>query len=645
MTSLKALRKELGSGDLARARAAADDAADVDLDELLVRGDDGLAWMPAWRVKRDHVPVALLGIAHIVASHWDGERDVLGLVPPALWSSGLRTALIDRGKADAVELPGDALVGLVRVDGGTFDMGRHAGEIETGYQAPAQLREVAITRDVFVGATMVTRAQVAALRGQDAPRDPDAPAAVRHREALELCNVLSELAGLEPVYELSAKGFSFAGFDASGYRLLSEAEWEYCARAGTKTATYHGNLKSQGAKDAKLGLIAWYRGNAKGVQPVATRVANAFGLWDMLGNLDEWCMDAFVDLDDQNVVDPLVIEPIGERVVRGGGWHCNATGCRASIRRGDQWLEGKVGFRVARTASESKPERIAFVGTGPLEPEYEHVALDLPQSHARCLDFHGELVFIGTAGGMNKQAEHELVVFDRDKGEPRHRHRMPFLVSDVAYHHDVYLALGPGHLYVSANGGADTPVEHGRFTNAPKFARHAESLLVGTTYEGVWVDDQHIPGVRKTLIRAALDDTRVFAAYDDDVVRIFERSTGKRLQKTLKQARGVCTDGERLVTSGPRVALWDSETLEELGEIEHPTTGRGVGARICGDLLVTRSQDAVQVQSFDGELKLRWEPPGGADPYIWDALVADRLWIALGDKGRNRGRVLAVPLR
>jgi formylglycine-generating enzyme required for sulfatase activity len=180
----------------------------------------------------------------------------------------------------------------------------------------------------------VTRAQYAAVRGEEptgAPRHPVTE--VSWLDAIRFCNLLSQQAGLPPSYTLSddPDGRDVAcDWTAGGYRLPSEAEWEYACRAGTTGVRY-----------GELDEIAWYVDNSGGtVHDVATRAPNAWGLHDMIGNVWEWCWDVY---------DPRVYGPY--RVFRGGGWSDPPRGCRASCRRKSHptFSVDDLGFRLARS--------------------------------------------------------------------------------------------------------------------------------------------------------------------------------------------------------------------------------------------------------------------------------------------------------
>jgi len=115
-------------------------------------------------------------------------------------------------------------------------------------------------------------------------------------------------------------------------RLPTEAEWEYACRAGTGTPTWLGPAGDEAELAAQLGSVAWFRGNARGeTQPVATLEPNPWGLYDMLGNVWEWCEDAYGEYAPGPLVDP--VQRTGQfRVIRGGSWDFRARGVRAAYR-------------------------------------------------------------------------------------------------------------------------------------------------------------------------------------------------------------------------------------------------------------------------------------------------------------------------
>lgn len=133
-------------------------------------------------------------------------------------------------------------------------------------------------------------------------------------------------------------------------RLPSDAEWEYACRGGTSGATWVGEL--DGEETARvLDAIAWYRGNSQGrTHPVGRKAANPFGLYDMLGNVWEWCQDVYGRYSAAAQVDPTGPAMGTVRVSRGGSWDGRAWIVRAAVRygRSPDYRDDNLGFRLAR---------------------------------------------------------------------------------------------------------------------------------------------------------------------------------------------------------------------------------------------------------------------------------------------------------
>jgi formylglycine-generating enzyme required for sulfatase activity len=134
-----------------------------------------------------------------------------------------------------------------------------------------------------------------------------------------------------------------AANDGFHYRLPTEAEWEYAARAGTT-----------GQHTGPLDEIAWYQGNSGGMShPVGLKKPNAWGLHDMEGNVYEWTADWFFDYESEAVTDPTGPSEGVDRVPRGGSWESTPRGVRPSNRNfGEPDLRNyNIGLRVARVAA------------------------------------------------------------------------------------------------------------------------------------------------------------------------------------------------------------------------------------------------------------------------------------------------------
>lgn len=191
--------------------------------------------------------------------------------------------------------------------------------------APYQLAALPITQARYA---QVTGGRPSTVQGDQLPVEN-----VSWLDAVRFCNALSRYEGLAPAYRLhgDGEGVEWAR-SADGYRLPTEAEWEYACRAGTTGPRY-----------GRLDEIAWHRGNSQErMQRVGGRQPNAWGLYDMLGNVWEWCWDIY----DAEVYGAY-------RVIRGGGWFDERWSCRASVRRRSHptFRIDDVGFRIARSVS------------------------------------------------------------------------------------------------------------------------------------------------------------------------------------------------------------------------------------------------------------------------------------------------------
>jgi formylglycine-generating enzyme required for sulfatase activity len=157
---------------------------------------------------------------------------------------------------------------------------------------------------------------------------------VTWEEAVKYCNKLSEKEGMKPYYD--AKGKVLGGV---GYRLPGEEEWEWACRAGTGTQYVSGD------NEAALGDYAWFSLNSGNqTHPVGGKKANAFGLYDMHGNVWEWCEEIYTA--------PSYKGPVS-RVYRGGSWISTGAFCRSAIRfaRFPASRINILGFRLAQAPS------------------------------------------------------------------------------------------------------------------------------------------------------------------------------------------------------------------------------------------------------------------------------------------------------
>jgi formylglycine-generating enzyme required for sulfatase activity len=243
---------------------------------------------------------------------------------------------------------------LVLIRAGEFLMGSPDSDKDADADEKPQ-HTVGITRPFYLGIHEVTQGQYRAVTGE-APShfkgSEDLPVeTVSWLDAINYCNALSRKEGLPPFYRVQGETVEVPDWNGPGYRLPTETEWEYACRAGGTTRY------SFGDDPARLGAFAWYDGNSGGqTHPVGQKRRNAWGLYDMHGNVWEWCWDEYeADYYSKKppAADPLGPSQAATRVYRGGGWGINPQFCRSALRFGfaPGSRYGNLGFRVARVQS------------------------------------------------------------------------------------------------------------------------------------------------------------------------------------------------------------------------------------------------------------------------------------------------------
>jgi formylglycine-generating enzyme required for sulfatase activity len=214
---------------------------------------------------------------------------------------------------------------FVKIEPGSFSMGCSPGDsLCDADEFPAH--PVRLTKPYEMGKYEVTQAQWQAIMGNNPSAfkgDDKRPVErVTWDEVKEFLNHLNERK------------------DGYRYRLPTEAEWEYAARAGTTGPNY-----------GPIDEIAWYQGNSdKHTHPVGLKKPNAWGLYDMQGNVYEWTEDWYGDYTSDAATDPTGVESGGDRIPRGGSWMSTPRGIRTSNRNLNEPdnRDHNIGFRIAR---------------------------------------------------------------------------------------------------------------------------------------------------------------------------------------------------------------------------------------------------------------------------------------------------------
>ena len=241
---------------------------------------------------------------------------------------------------------------------------------EPGRSSNEVLRQVTVS-SFYMGKHEVTQAEYQELMGTNPSyfKGPNLPVErISWFDAIEYCNKLSEKEGLIPAYTIDKSQNDPANRNtggirwiltwnrnANGYRLPTEAEWEYACRAGTTTPFNTGNniTSSQANYDGNRP----YNNNAKGANlqkttPAGTFSPNSFGLYDIHGNVGEWCWDWNGEYFREPEADPLGAVSGVYRVFRGGSWNSSGQFVRSACRSGFAPSNGGyyLGFRLVRNA-------------------------------------------------------------------------------------------------------------------------------------------------------------------------------------------------------------------------------------------------------------------------------------------------------
>jgi formylglycine-generating enzyme required for sulfatase activity len=234
--------------------------------------------------------------------------------------------------------------GFVRVEGGTFQMGSASGGDND--ERPAHTVTV---KSFYMGKYEVTQKEWVEIMGSNPSNfkgDTLPVENVSWHDAIEYCNKRSMREGLTPAYRGSGDSVT-CDLSASGYRLPTEAEWEYAARGGANGAYLTYTYSGSNSVDS----VGWYDNNSGNrTHPVGTKQPNDVGLYDMSGNVWEWCWDWYGNYPSGSQTDPVGPASGSSRVLRGGSWYYSAQNLRSAFRGSyTPTLRGSnFGFRLVR---------------------------------------------------------------------------------------------------------------------------------------------------------------------------------------------------------------------------------------------------------------------------------------------------------
>ncbi|MBN2875780.1 MAG: SUMF1/EgtB/PvdO family nonheme iron enzyme [Spirochaetales bacterium] len=318
------------------------------------------------------------GSQTVTVRYADGKSESRTVTVPAGGTATVAFAYTPAASTQTVPssgAPGHAYRNEVWIPGGSFQMGSTDGDSDekpvhtvtvsgfwmmktevtmgdfrdmidsTGYRTTAEREGAGY---VYTGSQWQMKAGASWKNQYFNQADNNAVTLVSWYDAVAYANALSKKDGLSPAYTINGTSVTL-NQSASGWRLPTEAQWEYAAKGGPKASAVPVQAKWAGSAD--IGSVAWYKDNSGSTtHPVGTKAANAAGLYDMAGNVWEWCQDWYASYVGDSQTNPAGAVSVGKRVFRGGSWLDGASLARSTLRRSStpDYRHDLIGFRLVR---------------------------------------------------------------------------------------------------------------------------------------------------------------------------------------------------------------------------------------------------------------------------------------------------------